>query len=299
MRAKTVIAVICLIVSAVLLTGCTPEKAEALLTAVKAFELQSNKALSAYESLFKEYRTIKKESQDELFDQAYEAVVKQGVNNVTFDQAVLNVGSLEADRAGTKIENEFQQLKAVYALLSNAYQSLPQGSLLGARYVSCGQMVVAKLTQQLLNFSVDVNRSPLYPNALRQEFAEFKALAMQGAAQKEKTKQKFFSFCAGVTAYEEKHRMAISLTLAAVEQGRKLNELLARYDSVTIANILSVVRYGLSFAGTLEGVDTSEVSKRLNAVKSEMEKEAYWKQVASIPIGSLGKCKIQSNEKED
>lgn len=279
-----------------LLSGCTPEKAEALLTAIKAFESQSIQALDAYENLFKEYRAIKMESQDELFTQAYEAVKKQGVNNVTFDQAVSNVGKLESERASTKIENEFQQIKSAYALLSSAYESLPQGSIIGAQYVSCGQTAVAKLTNQLVNFSVDIDSSPLYPNALRQEFSEFKALVIQGDAQKEKTKQKFDNFYSGVAAYEEKHRVAMRLTLAAVEQGRKLNALLADYDNATIANVLGVIQYGFSFAGTLKGIDISTASARLKAVKEEMDKEDYWKRVESIPLSSVAECKIQSSK---
>jgi len=282
-----------------LLSGCTPEKAEALLTAIKAFESQSIQALDAYESLFKEYRAIKMESQDELFTQAYEAVKQQGVKNTKFEIAVSNVGKLESERASTKIENEFQQIKSAYALLSSAYESLPQGSMLGAQYVSCGQTAVAKLTKQLVNFSVDIDNSPLYPSALRQEFSEFKALAIQGDAQKDKTKQKFDNFYSGVAAYEEKHRTAMKLSLAAVEQGRKLNALLANYDEVTISNILGVVQYGLSFAGTLKGIDVSKASASLKTVKEEMDKDDYWIRVESIPLSSIAECKIQPNIKEN
>lgn len=294
-----IIAVTCLVISALPMSGCTPDKAEALLTAIKAFESQSNQALTAYEDLFKEYRAVKRESQDELFNQAYEAVNQQGAKNVTFAQAVSNVGQLEDERASSRIEDEFQQLKSAYALLSSAYESLPQGSLVGAQYVSCGQMAVAKLTKQLVNFSTDIDQSPLYPNALRQEFAEFKVLATQGDAQKEKTKQKFDSFYAGVAAYEEKHKDALGKTLAAVEQGRKLNQLLAQYDAATISNVLGVIQYGFSFAGTLQGIDLSKTAAKLKVIKDEMEKDDYWKRVESIPLSSVAECKIQPGKKEN
>jgi hypothetical protein len=290
MKARLFLAAICLIAFAQL-AGCTPEKAEALLTAIKAFELHASQALSAYENLFKEYAAVRKESRDELFDQAYGAATTLPAAEMTFDRFIKNVGQLGADRIETRIEKEFQELKASYALLSGAYQSLPRGSLLGARYVSCGRMAVAKLTQQLVNFSVDVDANPLYPIALRQEFAEFKALAKQGAAQKEKAKQKFDSLCAGIAAYEEKHKAAIALTLAAVEQGKKLNELMARYDSMSVTEILGVVEYGLSFAGTLKGIDISQVSASLKTAKAEIEADAYFQRVASIPLVSVAQCK--------
>ncbi|MCA3022597.1 MAG: hypothetical protein ACK5RJ_14215 [Burkholderiales bacterium] len=282
------------IISVPFMSGCTPEKAEALLTAIKAFEFQSAQALAAYEELFKDYRAVKRESQDELFAQAYDAVVKSGVTNESFEVAISNVGQLQNDRANTKIENEFQQLKSAYSMLSSAYESLPQGSLIGAKYVSCGRMAVAKLTKQLLNFSSDIDVNPLYPALLRQDFADFKALAVQTNSPKDKARQKFDAFYSGVAGYEKKHREAIAKTLAAAEQGKKLDQLLARYDAATISNILGVIQYGLSFAGTLNGVDVSKSSARLKAVKDDMEKDGYWKQVESMPLTSVTECKIQT-----
>jgi hypothetical protein len=290
---------ICLIAFMPLMTGCTPEKAEALLTAIKAFESHSNQALAAYEGLFKEYRTLKRESQDDLFIQAYDATNKQGVKYVTFGEAVANVGQLESAKASSQIENEFLQLKSAYSMLSSAYESLPQGSLIGAQHVSCGRKAVAKLTKQLVNFSSDINKSPLYPAVLRQDFAEFKALAVQGAAQKDGARKKFDAFYSGVTEYEKRHLEAVTKTLAAVEQGQRLNQLLAQYDAVTISNILAVIQYGFSFAGTLNGVDISKSSARLKDVKDNMEKTEYWKWVESIPLASVAQCKIQPGEKEN
>lgn len=236
---------VCLIVSLPLIVGCTPEKAEAVLTAIKAFESSSNQALTAYENLFKEYRALKRETQDDLFVQVYAATNKHGVKSVTFDQAVANVGQLDSAKAGGQIENEFRQLRAAYSMLTNAYESLPQGSLTGAQHVSCGQKAVAKLTRQLVNFSSDINKSPLYPAFLRQDFAEFKALAIQGAAQKDAARSKFDTFYFGLTEYEKRHHDAINKTLAAVEQGKRLNQLLVQYDVVTVANILAVIQYRL------------------------------------------------------
>ena len=293
------IAAACLAMFASLLAGCTPEKAEALLTAIQAFESRSNQALDAYESLFKEYRAIRIESREELFEQAYQAVRKEGVTNVNFEQAVRAVGKLESERASTHIENDFEQLKSAYALLSSAYASLPEGSLLGAQSVSCGRTVVAKLTRQLVNFSADVDRSPLYPNTLRQEFAEFKALAAKGDAQKAESKQKFDGFHSGVAAYEDKHRTALRLTLAAVEQGTKLTELLGRYDAATVSNVLGVIQYGFSFAGTLKGIDVAKTSASLARIKDELEKEDYWRRLESIPLSSVADCRLRAGRKEN
>lgn len=271
------------------LAGCTPEKAEALLTAVKAFQAQSSQALTAYEGLFKDYRAIKRDSKAVLFNQAYAAAKKN--EGMTANQFFANIGQLDEEQASNRIEREFQELRAAYSLLASAYSSLPQGSLFGAQYVSCGQTVVAKLAQQLINFSNDINASPLYPLSIRQEIAEFKRLAQQGDAKKEETRQKFDTIYSAIAAYEEKHRNALTLTLAAVEQGRKLYLLLGQYNEVSIADILGVIQYGFSFAATLNGIDVSAASARLKSIKEEMDKLPEWKRVESLPLSTVAECK--------
>lgn len=294
MQFRSIVAT-CLIVSVPPLTGCTPEKAEALLTAIKAFESKSNQALDAYEQLFKEYTALKKESQDELFAQAYSAA---GTTSASFDDAVSIVSQFESKKANTRIENEFLQLRAAYSMLSSTYESLPQGSLIGAQHVSCGQTAVAKLTKQLVNFSSNIDQSPLYPIAVRQDFVDFKTLAGEGDAKKETAKQKFDAFYSGVAEYERKHNDAIAKTLAAVEQGKTLNQLLAKYDAVTVSNILGVIQYGFTFTSTLNGINISKSSARLKEVKDDMEKNDYWRRVESIPLASIAHCKIQPADKE-
>jgi hypothetical protein len=289
MRLSMTVFIACIVASVIPLAGCTPEKAEALLTAVKAFEAQSSQALTAYEGLFKDYRAIKKDSKEQLFNQAYEAAKKD--QRMTPNQFLANIGQLDEEQSSNKIESEFQELRAAYSLLSSAYASLPQGSLFAAQYVSCGQTVVAKLTQQLINFAGDIKKSPLYPLSIRQEIAEFKRLARQGDAQKEETRQKFDTIYSAIAAYEEKHRNALTLTLAAVEQGRKLYLLLGQYDEVSIADILGAIQYGFSFVGTLNGIDVSRASGRLRSIKEEMDKLPEWKRVESLPLGTIAECK--------
>lgn len=279
-----------LIVSIPLLVGCTPEKAEALLTAIKAFETQSNQALTSYEELFKEYRKLNIETQDELFISAYEGVNQQGVTNSSFQQAVDNIGKLKTTNSENKIEREFLELKSLYVTLSNTYTSLPQGSLIGAQYVSCGQNAVAKLTKQLVNFSSEINNSPLYPIALHQDFSEFKNLAVKGSSNKDAARKKYDAFYSGIHNYETKHADAIAKTLIAVELGQQLNKLLAKYDEITISSILEVIQYSISFSGTMNGVDISQSAARLKVISGEMDKSEYWKRIETIPISSVTQC---------
>lgn len=275
-----------------LLSGCTPDKADALLTAVKGFASSSNDALTAYENLFKDYRFIQQPSAEEDFRQAYAAIAKHGAQSVTFEQTVSNLSSLSPQgSSNSPIENEFSRLRSTYDLLARAYASLPQGSILGARYVPCGQLAVSKLTKQLVTFSSDLNSSPLYPNTLRQDFAAFKVLAKKGDAGG--AQQKFEDFRLGLLAYETRHKEAIARTLIAVEQGRRLNQLLSQYSSVSLANLLGVVQYGFSIAGTLQGASTASAATQLQSIRNQMDLSDYWKRVESISLDSISDCPVQ------
>ncbi|GAA5787447.1 hypothetical protein [Chitiniphilus shinanonensis] len=283
---------LCLLALILPLTACTPEKAEALLAAVKAFEAKSSEALDAYEAMFRDYGAVAATSQDELFQGAY-AAARQGQAG-SFDDAVGNVGARDGVGIQGGIAREFGDIRAAYAALGSAYDSLPQGSVLGARYVSCGRNAVARLTWQLVNFADDVNQQPLYPSALRQRFAEFKRSAAQG--DQGLARRDFDAFAGGVAAYEARHAAAQRLTLAAVEQGRRLDAMLAHYDDVSLSNLLGAIQAGFAFAGTLKGVDPSAAASRLQAVKTEMEGSAYWQRVGALPLADIAACAAPGKE---
>ena len=149
------------------ISGCTPEKAQALLTSIKSFESRSIQALNTYEQLFKEYRTLKQDTKNEVFEKTGAAIRKHGKDAVTLDGLAEDLSNIKRKEQYSSIEKEFYEIKAVYAAIHSAYSSLPQGSMLAASYVSCGQEIVAKATNQLINFAVNINESPLYPMALR------------------------------------------------------------------------------------------------------------------------------------
>jgi hypothetical protein len=277
-----------ILVNVAFLSGCTEDKAQALVTAIQSFESQSVLALNAYETLFKEYGTLEAPPPEEQFAQSYEVVGKYGKDALKFDEFVAQVGSLARQRRLNAIEQEFEQLKASYSLLRSAYESLPAGSLLGSRYAACGQAVTAKLTDQLANFSLDVSRSPLYPMSLRSQLAQFKSFAAR--KDKENARKAFDALVAGINRYEAQHEDAIRLSLAAAEQGRKVSSLLARYDAVSVSDVLNVLQSGLAFAGSLKGMDVGDAVTRLGNIKQEMEKSPEWQRAKDIPLVTLAEC---------
>ncbi len=293
MSKKTLILGLALIMALLPLTGCTPEKAEALLTAIKSFESRSLQALDAYEQLFKDYHKLTKESNDEIFQQTAAAIREHGAEVVTVDGMISTLSPREAKAGDRAVEREFYDIKTVYISLRNTYESLPQGSLLGAEYVSCGQDVVAKATNQLVNFATNIEENPLYPFSLRQQVGEYKNLVKNN--KNDEARLVFNQIAEAIVRYDEQHEKALKLTLAAVEDGRRVHQLLGSYSDVSVAEILGVIQFGLDFLATLDDVDVKNISAKLASIKTEMSLTPYWQRIESIPITKFENCDVVSN----
>jgi len=285
-----------IVLSAILFfAGCTPEKAGALLTAIKSFESKSLQAIGVYEQLFKDYSKQERETNDHIFEQSSAAIIKYGLGAVTVDD-MISVLSLRQDaQADRTIEKEFYEIKAVYISLRNAYESLPKGRILGAKYVGCGQDVIAKATNQLINFSINVSTDPLYPIALRKKVAYYKKLVANN--KKKEARLVFNEIAATIVKYDEKHEEAIKLTLAAVEDGIKVHQLLGKYSDISVSDILGVVQFGLNFLGTLQGVNVTEATAKLADIQKELGEKEYWQRIESTPIAKIENCIIKSIDK--
>lgn len=280
-----------------LMSGCTPEKAQALLTAIKSFESKSIQAINKYEHLFKAYRTLKKGTKDELFDQSSKAVQTHGIGAVSFDQIAANLSNIKQKEQYIGIEKEFYEIKAVYAAIRSAYASLPQGSMLGTDYVACGQNIVATATNQLTNFAININRSPLYPMALRKEVANYKFLAANNKISD--SRLVFNEIAVAFAQYDKQHEEAIKLTLAAVEEGRKVYTLLADYNTVTVSQIMGVIHFGFSFFNSLDGIDLAEAMTQLEAVQKELDASAEWHRIKEIPLSNVIECALETKNKKE
>jgi len=289
---KVSFVVVVAIIATLSLSGCTPEKAEALLTAIKSFESKSQQAIGAYEKLFKEYRKLERETNDQIFEQ-HVVVIEEGQgSSVNVDRIVSELSLREANKGDKTIEKEFYDIKAVYASLRSAYESLPKGSILGTEYVNCGKDVVAKATSQLVNFSMDVEEDPLYPISLRPKVAKYKYLVKN--KKKKEARILFNEIVVIINQYDAQHENALKLTLAAVEDGKKVHQLLGKYGEVSVSDILGVVQFGFDFLGTLKGIDVAGATAKLQSIQTELGGKNYWKRIEAMPIEDIGNCKMES-----
>lgn len=273
------------------ISGCSPEKAEALLTSIKAFESKSLLALNQYELLLRESDDGIPTTMNDAFSETVGAIKDGNSDDVNLNSILPYFSTRTNNQSDSKIAREIAQIRVVYSSISESYESLPQGSILGASYVPCGLNVVARATGQLINFADILDQSPLYPNYLRQHVSEYKILVQDG--NDPEARAKLAVIAQNIKIYDEKHNQTIRLTLAAVEEGRNVYELLESYNQVSVADILGVIQFGLDFLGSVQDVDVSQAVSRLESIETEFGNEDYWKRIKEIPIADLTSCPLE------
>ena len=223
------------------ISGCSPEKAEALLTSIKAFESKSLLALNQYELLLRESDDGIPTTMNDAFIETVGAIESGNASFVNLNKILEYFSDRKKNQSDSQIAKQIAEIRVVYSSIRESYESLPQGSILGASYVPCGLNVVARATGQLINFADFLDQSPLYPNYLRQHVSEYKILVRDGNYPEARAKLE--GIAQNIRIYDEKHNQTIRLTLAAVQEGRNVYELLESYNQVSVADILGVVQY--------------------------------------------------------
>ena len=280
-------------------SSCSSEKAEALLTSIKAFESKSLLALDQIELLYRESDDRSRDpiSMDDVFTETVGAIDGGNADTVNFNLMLSYFSSREINQTDDRIAEQIADIRVIYSSIRESYESLPQGSILGAEYVPCGLNVVAKATGQLINFADILNQSPLYPEFVRLQLAEYKSLVRSGDLAAARAKLEVIA--QEIAIYDGKHEQAIRLILAAAEDGRNVYELLENYNQVSATDILNIIQFGFDFLGSVQGVNVSQAITRLESIETEFGDDEYWQRVKEIPIVDLTNCPLEIEAKNN
>jgi hypothetical protein len=274
-----------------MLVGCTPDKAEALLAAVKVFRASSEKAILAAKSVVvTESSSAGRLSSDEIFEVMYAAPRRDFGESLEILEAQTSLGDQSA--AATEYDKALRNTSNTLAMLSRAYASLPNGSFVGARYVGCGKFAVRKLTTDLLALgnSVANPAATVYNAKLQAQWGTFQALASSG--NKVAAKVEFESLLAGIRQDKEARKEVLLAVLEAVENGKKLHEVLDDYNTISVASILRSAQHALGYVNSLEGLGLTDQISELNIIQAGIAADPRWAHASSISLGSLAKCPL-------
>lgn len=273
--------------------GCTPEKAEALLASIKSYRGSSERALQAIEGIYlASNNTLAGVTDVDKFNTFYnQNKLDTGTPINEFYNDHSKYGNTAAGSAALQVSTVLLPLRATFVELDQAYASLPAGSVVGAKYVSCGKQAIAKLTSSLLKTWENTQRRPPYPAIIKLHLAD--AAIYAKVSDRQKSLEKYTLAANELKAFDEKMDKAAELTLVAVRQGGSLYELLDKYDNVSVDVILKTLQFGLDFASSLDGVSTTGAARVLKDAISGVDSSEYWKQIAAKDLGSISGCPLQ------
>ncbi len=274
--------------TSVTLSGCSSEKAEALLTATEAFRVEANKAISAYEELllaaFEQPTLSESEATDCIINAAEDSYSKG--KEIIFK--VLRP-CLEDPFAGAK--KEIQALvssqKALYNAFSNSLINLPLGSFFAAEEVACSAEIARKLVMNISNYQVAITN-----RQVNLVVPEEDAIIELDNAYQFGTQIELREAARNVyEVFQRKNRLnqeVIAQATIAASTGLKVVEVAENYDDFSLRDILTITREAFTLAGTLEGVSTESSLAFLGELHEKAKGDENFKFVSDQELFSLG-----------
>jgi hypothetical protein len=277
--------------AALLLTGCTEEKANALYQAAMIFKKQSDAALDAYEQLIVQAslgpevsakdqlaRYLKTQINDyEKQPKAAQPRWQPSADNLRV--ALGDEGFRE--KLDETIADGFHNTRLIHGELSAAFALLPDAAALSAKPVKCSEQLIAQLSNQFAD-----NASLLSQDKIKFVNREAPAVRNLGNAIRnggDAERQLALNSLVDVLAEEKRlTRDAVEKSLAASETGLKLLQLVGEYDKVSVNDLLNFIG---SIASAVEIIDGKGAEERLRArteaVKSRIGADSRLKRLAA------------------
>jgi len=283
------------------LSGCTEEKAQALLNSALDFQAKSSQTVDALEELFLASVTNPMQrTQADLVNDARAAAKKLAASgtSVTLQQVtgILSLNRLR-EQGNEKIRKELGTVRTHSERLALALERLPRGRLfVDESTIACVAEVAARLTLDMATYGERLATTPIpLETPIRQRFGEFKraAKANDGAKQT----QTLNDLAAVLDEQDRLNKQAIGRALVAAESGAALVKAATDYNTRTLADILSLAQEALDVANRANVFDTARINTRLGKIRTDLSTDPYWKVTLEKRLDEKGtKCNPATTE---
>jgi hypothetical protein len=296
MQKKAYTARLLLVVLTVSLTfpmvSCTKEKAEAIKSGAEQFRVEGKSALELARNLLKESVAMPLETnEDETkkivhdFDQNLTVRKRTAGEMSTFVQNILGSGN-ESEGANRIIDQEFQALEDEYDLFASMFRSLPRGHFFAKSAVEKSERHAIRLTARFIKIADTLQRLPMQFSGKRAALIERLVLA-QDIADSVQRNQAVTLASQQLLQLRDQERKAknaaILQCLKAAEAGKSVTELIHNYSKFTVADMLDLIKDGLSIANAITGGTNPDVKglvSRYDAfVTNKIKTDDLWKDV--------------------
>lgn len=290
------LAAVVLSIAVIVLSGCTEEKAQALYSATKSFQLEANRAIDGYEALFvaaaKRPETTEQERINKFLEQA------RAKGQVEAKDAINHLDLKQKDTAiATMIAEDLSEIRIYYDEFKGSLERLPQASFLARSQVACAAEITVRLSMSMVNYAENLRAKPVrlirrendYTNALNQ------AIQLKNTSEQVRATKLLIDLANERFDLTDR---AIRQSLVAAETGARVADLARRYEELSVGDVLALINKGLEIANSVKGVDLDVTLQRASDLKAKLENDKHWKEILAIKFGSDGSpCKPSTETK--
>jgi len=275
--------------------GCTKEKADAIKNAAEQFRVESKAALTQISNLAKQHAELPAMTNEEEVNAlaaTFATVPPEKV--IDFVNSKIEVSG-RFDALSASADEDLRKMQDVYDLFANMYRSLSKGHFFAGSAVKQSKIYAIKLTMQMVQFAGEIRDNPYQLHARHLLLVEKYKNAQKMTDPKQKD-------AAVILASQELIQLrdlekkanqdAIAQCLKAAEAGKVIIDLIDRYNTLSVADVLDLTRNALAIVNDISGGDphiTSMIGRYDDFVKNKIATDPLWKAVQDNDVVTLSK----------
>lgn len=277
---------VCILVSLSFFLGGCARKAKLIQAGAAQFEVQSLAAIEKIDELRRKEVETAPMTQGEA-SQFFINSLKKSSLPITLEKLRIIVEPLKLNTATSEKQWQafLQKMRRQYTAFSAAFASLDKGSLFAASEVKRTIPVLDKLITQMASFAKSIQDNP--PEFIRERAAiaeeieyVLEAIPSVGDTEADAVKiidLKLLELERRLRAiHKDEKEMAsqvIEQALKAATLGSEFRKLLVNYDQISIDDISEGLTIAFKLAGTIPGLDLSQLEARTDQLISNINKD--------------------------
>lgn len=257
--------------------ACTSQKAEVLRLSANQFNIATNQAITAMDTLRSAQIASPPRSESQTRDSfiqnalSFKGQVPASAIDILSDPDAVKIDpGLQA-----KWQDEIDTLRANYQDFSAIFTALPQGSFVAGPAVRKSGPILQRLRARLARLGQNVANQPpvfiLKRSGLVAELNKIRNDKTLAPAQKRQELQGWWQKWQTLLNAEQtvRHRTLVRFA-NALQTGARLQEQINNYDRLDMASFLGGIREAMEFSGQIDGFDTSRLGQTIEKYASPL-----------------------------
>ena len=275
------------------LAGCTKEKADAVKNAAEQFRVESKAALAQLSNLARQDAALPTMTTEEEVKRLAATVQTVAPSQLTeFVNSKIEV-KRKFDAMSASVDEDLRDMEDVYDLFASMYRSLPKGHFFAGSAVKRSKIYAIKLTMQMVHYASQIRDNPYQFRARHVLLIEKYAAAQKLTDPQQKNAALILASQELVQLRDEETKAnqdAIAQCLKAAEAGKVIIDLVDRFGSLSVADVLDLTRNALAIVNDISGSNPqikSMIDRYDNFVKNKIDTDPLWKAVKDNDIATL------------